>query len=179
MPSTLVPPPGPDEYAPYYARYISRVPQGDVLGFLQQQRDRVRELLAGVGEPLAGHRYAVDKWSIKGVVGHLSDAERIFAYRALRVARGDETPLPGWDQDPYAALANFDARSMASLAREWLSVRDATLTLFDGFDAACWTRRGTASNAPVSVRSLAYMIAGHTTHHAAILRERYGVGGSA
>lgn len=175
MPSTTTRP-AADEYAPFYAGYIARVPGTDVLRVLREQRGSVAALLGGLDDAAGTHRYAPGKWCVNGVIGHLADAERIFAYRALRIARGDVTPLPGWDQDAYAAAGDFEARSTASLAREWASARDATLTLFDGFAEACWDHRGIANGMPVSVRALVYITAGHTAHHVAILRERYGLG---
>jgi hypothetical protein len=172
MTTTLARPTAAD-YAPYYGRYIDQVPDGDVIRLLEDQLAATLRLLGGVPEGRAGHRYAPDKWSIKEVVGHLSDAERIFAYRALRIARGDETPLPGFDQDPYVIAGNFDRRTLADLAAEFASIRAATLTLFRGLDEAAFQRRGTASGVVFTVRALPYIIAGHERHHVTILRQQY------
>ncbi|HJU64164.1 MAG TPA: DinB family protein [Gemmatimonadaceae bacterium] len=172
MTTTLSRPEAAD-YAPYYGRYIEQVPDGDVLRLLEDQISSTLRLLRGIPEERGGHRYAPEKWSIKDVVGHLSDAERIFAYRSLRIARGDETPLPGFDQDPYVTNGNFDRRTLADLASELESVRAATLSLFRGLDAAAFARRGTASGVVFTVRALPYIIAGHERHHVTILRSRY------
>jgi hypothetical protein len=172
MMTTLARPVAAD-YAPYYGRYIDQVPDGDVLRLLEDQIADTLRLLDDVPEGRAAHRYAPGKWSIKEVVGHLSDAERIFGYRALRIARGDETPLPGFDQDPYVIAGNFDRRALADLTAEFASIRAATLTLFRGLDADAFMRRGTASGVVFTVRALPYIIAGHERHHIAILRQKY------
>lgn len=161
------------EYAPYYGKYVSLVSGTDALAALSGQLQETLALLQSVPETRAGFRYAAGKWSIKELVGHLIDAERIFAYRALRFARGDETPLPGFEQDGYISNASFDACSLGALAAEYESVRRATLFLFEHLDEAAWMRRGLASESEVSVRALAYIIAGHELHHVGILRDRY------
>ena len=165
--------PDQTEYLPYYEKYVALVPAGGLLATLSRQLEETLALLGGVDETRAAHRYAPDKWSVKGVVGHVIDSERIFAYRALRFARGDQTPLPGYDQDDYGRAANFDARTLADIAAEFASVRAATIALFRSFDDAAWQRRGTANNAEVSVRALAHIIAGHELHHMQVLRTRY------
>jgi hypothetical protein len=165
--------PAGDEYNPYYGRYIGGVPEGEMLVTLRDQLASTEALLREFGEARAGHRYAPGKWSVKEVVLHVADAERIFAYRALRIARADATPLPGFEQDDYVPTSGADARPLAELAAELRSVRAATITLFAGLPAEAFARRGTASNSPVSVRALAWIIAGHERHHARILRERY------
>ena len=169
-------PPLSDEYGAAYARYVTRLPAGvDVLELLASQQASTRARFAAVPADRAGYRYAPGKWTVREVVMHLSDVERIMAYRALRVARGDATPLPGFDENAYAPLSNAEALPLSALAEEWGDVRRATLSLFRHFPAEAWTRRGTASGAPVSVRSLAWIIAGHEQHHLAVLAERYGV----
>ncbi len=168
--------PDDDEYAPYFGRYISGVPEGtDLMLLLAQQRDSIAAELAAI--PLGGgdFRYAPGKWSIKEVVGHLSDTERIMAYRALCIARGDVTPLPGFDQEAYTPQARFDDLGLSALIDEWVAVRQASLALFRNLPAEAWGRRGTASDNPVSVRALAYIIAGHVLHHRKSLRTLYGV----
>ncbi len=173
-PMTLsIPPPAADEYAPFYAGYIARVPGDDALAPLAAQESETAELLAGLSEEQAAFRYAPGKWSVKQVAAHLSDAERVFAYRALRIARGDRTPLPGFDENAYAAEAGADARPLADLAAELRAVRAATLALFRGLDPAALLRRGTANGVPVTVRAAAWIIAGHERHHLGILRDRY------
>lgn len=165
--------PDASEYAPFYGTYVSRVPDGDVLEMLETQRRAMQQLLAGMSEAVALRRYGAGKWSVKEVIGHLMDTERIFGYRALRFARGDETPLPGFDEQNYAPAGRFDDRRLSDLADEWDAVRGATIALVGSFDAAALARRGTANGKAVSVRALVYIIAGHERHHLAILRERY------
>lgn len=164
-----------DEYNPDFAGYFARAKGAgpDVLAQLAAQGTRTSALLAAVPEARGGFRYAAGKWSIKEVVGHLADSERIMAYRALRIGRGDRTPLAGFDQDPYVAVAGFDARPLADLAAELAAVRVSTLALLSHFDAAALARRGIANDKEISVRALAAIIAGHELHHVAILEERY------
>jgi len=168
-----------DEHAPYYGRYVSRakdaVGEGDAVAHLAAQGERTAALLRGLSPERAGFRYEPGKWSVREVVGHMADTERIMAYRALRFGRGDETPLPGMDQDVFMAVSGFDARTIEDLADEFAAVRRATLALVSHFDDAALARRGTASDNPVTVRALVGIIAGHELHHLAILRERYGV----
>ncbi|HET7250561.1 MAG TPA: DinB family protein [Gemmatimonadales bacterium] len=173
MTPTLIARPGTDEYAPYYGTYIGKVPDGDLRAMLASQLAETLALIRSIPESRGGHRYAPDKWSIKGVLGHLADSERIFSYRALRIGRGDTTPLPGFEQDDYVPMGNFDARTLRDLADELAAVRQATLHLFAHLDQAAFERRGTASGKPVSVRALAYIIAGHELHHVGILKTRY------
>ena len=165
--------PAATEYAPYYERYISRVPDGDLIELLERQLEDTLALLRAVPEERADARYAPGKWSIKEVVGHLSDTERVFAYRALRIARNDPTPLPGFDQDEYVRHGGFDARTLADLAAEFSAVRRATMDVFRYLDRDALSRRGVANGAEVSVRALAYIIAGHERHHGEVLRTRY------
>jgi uncharacterized damage-inducible protein DinB len=165
--------PAADEHAPYYSRYIDRVPDGDILEILQRQMEDAAAFLRSIPASHHEHRYAEGKWSIKEVVGHLADTERIFAYRALRFARGDQTPLAGFDENAYVPAANFDARDFASLVNEWVHVRQATLALLRGLDGDAPLRRGAANGQEISVRALVWVMAGHVDHHGAILRERY------
>jgi len=171
--SAPIPRPDASEYAPYYGTYVTKVPEGDVLQLLERQRKETQALLAGMPDARALHRYAPGKWSIKEVIGHIADAERIFCYRALRFAREDKTPLPGFDENAYTPAGRFDARPIADLAAELDTVRRASVTLFRGMEGEALARRGMASNHDVSVRALAYIIAGHERHHVMILRERY------
>ncbi|HJP86058.1 MAG TPA: DinB family protein [Gemmatimonadaceae bacterium] len=165
--------PADDEYLAYYSRYIQRVPDGDVLSTLSQQIGETLVLLRGLPESVAGYRYAPDKWSVNEMVGHMIDTERIFAYRALRFARADKTPLAGYEQDDYARHSSFNAYPLSELADELEYVRRATVYFFRHLDDEAWSRRGVANNAEVSVRALAYIIAGHELHHREILRTRY------
>jgi hypothetical protein len=169
----LIARPDATEYETNYEPYVSKVPDGDLLRILDDQRRATARLLADIAETHAGHRYAPDKWSIKEVVGHLTDVERVFSYRALRFARADRTPLAGFDEKAYAPAGRFDARQLADLARDLDLVRGATIALFDGFDTEVLARRGVANGKEISVRALAYVIAGHERHHVVILGERY------
>ena len=174
--TTRISPPTAGEYGQPYAGYIARVPGGeDILALLARQQTEVVERFRAVPEGRGSHRYAPGKWSVKEVVVHLSDVERIFAYRALRVARGDETPLPGFDENRYAPESGADAHPLGALVTEWADVRQATLAFLRHLPPQAWTRRGTASSHPVSVRALAWIMAGHVSHHLSTLEERYGL----
>ena len=175
MSKLSLPRPAADESAPFYHGYISEVP-GEAIGrYLVEQLRELEAMIAPLDDTAARARYAAGKWSIKEVLGHLADAERIFAYRALRIGRGDTTPLPGFDENAYVPAGDFDARSVVSLMDELRALRQSTIALLDGLPAEAWTRRGQASGKSISVRARAYIIVGHVTHHAAVLRERYGV----
>jgi hypothetical protein len=164
------------EFDPYYAQYINRVPAGaDIVALLAEQRESTAAMLAGVPEERGSFRYQPTKWSIKEVIGHLSDSERIFAYRALRIARGDETPLAGFDENAYVPMARFDDLDLDSLIEEWVAVRKASVAMFGGLPPEAWARKGTANGVAISVRALAYIIAGHERHHLDTLRTRYGI----
>jgi len=167
--------PAAGEYASHFQSYVDRVPDGDVLEHLARQGEATRSLFAGLGEDKGRFRYADGKWSVKRVLQHVADGERLFCYRALCIARGETSSLPGFDENLYAANDGTDGRLLADTLAEFASVRAATLTLFQGFDAAAWLRRGLANDKPVSVRSLPWITAGHELHHLAVLRERYGV----
>lgn len=161
------------EYAPYYDKYISQVPDGDINRLLESQIRDTANLVRGIPEARGGHRYAEGKWSIREVVGHLCDAERVFGYRAMRFARSDNTPLPGFDENAFVANSRFDARTLASLIDEFEAVRGGSVALLAGLDEDEWIRRGTANNNEMSVRALAWTIAGHELHHRGLLQERY------
>jgi uncharacterized damage-inducible protein DinB len=165
--------PEPEEYAPYYERYISLVPGSDILATLDAQRRQTVLLLCGREENDGDIRYAPGKWSVKEVLGHVCDAERVFAYRALRISRGDRTPIEGFEQDDYVRNSPFAQRPLGELIEDYIAVRRATLTLLRNLEEAAWTRRGTANEKEVSVRALAYTIAGHELHHRRILEEKY------
>jgi hypothetical protein len=167
--------PSADEYDPYYQRYVSRVPAGAALERLAAQQQDVADIFGPLDERTALHRYAPDKWSVKEVLGHLTDTERVFAHRAFRFARADTTPLPGFDENAYVPAAGFDRRDIPSLLREWQAVRAVTIALFEGLDPEAWERRGSANGVPVSVRALAYITAGHVDHHLGVLHDRYGI----
>ena len=165
--------PGEGEFNPYYSKYIDRVPEGDIVETLTRQIAGTAELLRSLPADKHDHRYAAGKWSIKEVIGHIIDGERVFSYRALRFARGDETPLPGFDENEYAANANSAARTLEDLTSELEHLRLSTVRLFGGLDETGFTRRGVANNDPISVRALAFIIAGHETHHLDLIRTRY------
>jgi uncharacterized damage-inducible protein DinB len=165
--------PANDEHAPFYAGYIAEAPDGDLVDNMTAQGTRIAQMFRAIPESRGGHRYAEGKWSIKDVVQHLCDAERIFSYRLLRFARADETNLPGFDEGIYAQQAGADGRTVADLAEEFSAVRRATIALITPLDDVAMSRRGTANNTPASARALAWIMVGHTEHHARILRERY------
>ena len=165
--------PDATEFAPFYARYVAGVPEDDVIGALRDSGRELTSALAAIPETRAGFRYAPDKWTIREIAGHLIDAERIFTYRALRLARADATPLPGFEENDYARTAGSDARTLTDLTDELRVVRDGTVRLFASLPAEAWTRRGVVNGREVSVRALAYITAGHARHHLTVLRERY------
>jgi uncharacterized damage-inducible protein DinB len=165
--------PANDEYNPYYQKYVALLPDGDFIEILKQQIDITRALLGTINEAQADSRYGPDKWSIKEVVGHLIDTERVFAYRAMRFARNDLSTLSGYEQDDYVANGNFDARTLADLAVEFEYLRRSNICFFQGLSEDAWARRGVANNSEVSVRALAHIIAGHEVHHVEILKARY------
>lgn len=171
----LTQPPDPEagEFLPYYARYVALVPAGDVLATLETQLAATVALVDRIGEARAGFRYASGKWSVRELLGHVVDTERIFTYRALCAARGEVQALPGFDENAYVAHARFDARTLGSLMGELAAVRRATLAFFRNLDDQELARRVTANGAPMTARAAAWIIAGHERHHQALLRDRY------
>ena len=176
LPAVIVARPEPGEYNSYYERYISLIPGADILGTLDSQRRQMMLLLSGRDESDGNLRYAPDKWTVSEVLGHVCDTERIFAYRALRIARGDQTPIEGFEQDDYVRNGPFARLPLAEIIEDYIAVRRATLTLFRNLDEAAWTRRGMANKKEITVRALAYLIAGHELHHRRILEEKYFAG---
>jgi uncharacterized damage-inducible protein DinB len=172
-PTLTIARPQAGEYAPYYDRYISLVQGEDILNTLDEQRRQTMTLLCGRDDEDGDFRYAPGKWSAKEVLGHVCDTERVFAYRALRIARADATTLEGFEQDDYVRNGPFAQRPLADLVEDFIAVRRATLSLLRNLDEAAWTRRGVANKNEVTVRALAYIIAGHELHHRGILEERY------
>jgi hypothetical protein len=168
--------PQTDEYNSYYERYISSVPEGDVIARLASQGNETAALLASIPEDRGTYRYAPDKWSVKEMLGHVIDTERIMSYRALCIARGDTVALPGFEQDDYVRGGSFERVKLASLADEFVAVRRATTLLFHHMHSEACTRRGTANGNPISVRALAWIIAGHELHHRAVLEAKYAIG---
>ena len=165
--------PAADEYNAYYDKYISKVPDGDISQTLVTQLASTLDILGRIPESKGDYRYAPDKWTVKEVLAHVIDAERIFAYRALRIGRGDKTPLASFEQDDYVPFSRASERTIRDLVEELGHVRRASIALFQHFDDEAMSRRGTASNSPVTPRALAYIIAGHELHHLQILREKY------
>ena len=174
MKPTTVEAPQESEYAPYYNRYVSLVRDSpDVLHTLRQQAEQSKAIFSALSDEEANFRYSQDKWTIKQVFGHMIDTERIFAYRALRIARNDPTPIECFEQDDYVRYGPHSDSRMADLLEEYSGVRTASICLFRDLSPEAWDRRGTASNNAVSVRALAYILAGHEAHHHAVLKERY------
>jgi len=161
------------EYAPYYEKYISLVASSDVVSALEAQRTHTLQLCSGLSEANGNFRYAPGKWTVKEVLGHIADSERIFTYRALRIGRGDKTAIEGFEQDDYVRGGAFSERALKSLLEELTAVRSATTALYRSLSEEAWTRRGTANKNEVSVRALAFITAGHELHHVKILEERY------
>lgn len=168
-----IPRPQADEYAAHFTPYISKVPDGDLLETLEAQWEELGCLLEELDDDAAEYRYAEGKWSVKEVLGHILDAERIFAYRLLRIARGDQTPLPGFDENAYVAAANFGARPLENILEEYDLVRGHTLALLRGLATDSFFRTGISNGKSISARALAWVIAGHERHHMAVLKEKY------
>ena len=165
--------PQENEYAPFYSGYIAQVQQDEPIPALERSAEEINRYLSLLPEGKGDYRYASDKWTVKELLQHVTDTERVMAYRALVIARGDTTPLPGFDENSYARQANVDHRSLSDLIDELQLVRKTTICLFQNFDASALRRRGIANNNPITVLALAYIIAGHQLHHFNILRERY------
>ncbi len=167
--------PADTEYAPFYAGYIGLVPEADVLATLESQIDDFRRFAASVPPDRETYRYAPDKWSVREVLGHLTDGERVFGYRSFCFSRGEQQPLPAFEENAYVAQSGYGRVPLADLADELITVRRANLAVLRRLEPAAWARVGTASGKPVSVRALAYVMVGHPRHHLAVLRERYGL----
>lgn len=165
--------PAEGEFLPYYGRYIDLVANGDIVDSLQKQLPEMLSLINSIPEESGDKRYAPGKWSIRDVIGHVIDGERIFVYRALRFSRSDLTPVPGFEENDYAANGPYSRVSLADLADEFEHVRRATIHFFANLDDQALSRRGTANGAEISVRALAFVIAGHELHHRGVIRDRY------
>ena len=166
--------PGSEDYAPAFAGYVAEVGEHeDVLSVLEGQLDELQDLLGGLPASRGDHRYAPGKWSVKDLVGHLSDTERIFACRALWIARGEPGPQPPFDDQAWVAQTGAEHRTLADMVEEWGLVRRATLALLRPLAPEAWQRGGTAGDARITVRGLAYVVAGHTRHHLRVLAARY------
>jgi hypothetical protein len=168
--------PASNEYSQTYSRYVDRVPAGDIVEILRGQIAETSSFLRGIPSERTTSGYAPGKWTIRDIVGHMSDTERIMSYRALRFARGDRTPLPAFEEADYAPIARASEREMSDLVRELELVRAATVALFTSLPADAWRRAGSASGNEITVRALAAVIAGHERHHLAVIRERYLTG---
>jgi uncharacterized damage-inducible protein DinB len=175
MTTTMLGRPEATEYGPYFARYVARVPEGDIVAILDEQMHATAALLDGLSEVQGDYRYAPDKWSIKEMVGHVADSERVFCYRALRFSRGDRTELPGFEQNDWVPLSGAATRTLRDLADELRQVRLATIAFARSLSEEQAIRGGVASETQLTVRGLLHIIAGHEAHHVAMLRQRYGV----
>ena len=175
MPDLHVSKPNASEHATYFSRYVDLVPDGEILATLPTQFSTTLVKLRGVSDADSLKRYAEGKWSVREVVGHMIDTERIFAYRALCIARNDQTNLPGFEQDDYIPAAQFDRRPWNDLLEEWEAVRYSNMLMFRGLNAEAWPRQGVSNGNAMSTRAAAYIIAGHELHHMNVLREKYGI----
>ncbi len=167
--------PDPTEHSPYFARYIDLATEDDIIDALEKQRGTTRGMFEGIDDKRGGYRYAPGKWSIKQVIGHMADSERVFAYRTLAISRGEKQSLPGFDEKTYVDGANFDSLSMRDLVENLSIVRAATLSLLRSLSPEAWTARGVANDSEVTPRALAYITLGHERHHLKVLKEKYGL----
>lgn len=165
--------PSVEEYAPFYKRYIELAPEGAILAHLAQQKDASLAWMEQVPTDKWDYRYEPNKWSLKEIWVHLMDTERVFTYRAMRISRKDATPLPGFDHNGFVPNSGASARSVASIHQEYDLLRQSTIQLFNNFSDEMWAQLGNASDHPISVRALAYLVAGHELHHINIMEERY------
>lgn len=167
--------PAETEFASFYAGYVAKVADSGPLAMLKDQAGAF-EKLRGLAEAKGDHRYAEGKWTVKELLGHMADAERVFAYRLLRIARADQTPLAGFDENAWAEVAPHGKRTVAQVVDDLLAVRRATISLVESLDETAIANIGVANNTPVSGRAICWIVAGHAQHHLGILAERYGVG---
>jgi hypothetical protein len=167
--------PDQSEFAPFYAGYVGKVPDNGPVGMLTDQI-AVLEKIRLLPEDQGNHRYADGKWTVKELIGHIADSERVFTYRLVRIARGDQTPMAGFDENVWAKTAPHGHRPMAAVADELIAIRRATLALIDSLDETSLGNTGVANNNPVSARAICWILAGHTQHHLDILKARYGLG---
>jgi len=165
--------PNRNEYADYYHTYVGKVPDGDIVERLEAQCSEMESLAASIGEEKGNYRYAEGKWSIKEVIGHVNDVDRVFGYRMVAFARGDSTPIPGMEQDDWVREANFDARALADLAAEFVAIRRGLVALCRSLDDEALMRTGTASGVEFTARAVPWVLAGHVLHHLAVIRDRY------
>lgn len=168
-----MPRPENNEYAEFYANYVALVEETEIVPALSAQIDDLRALFDGISDAQGDFAYSAGKWTIKELLGHLIDAERVFSYRALRISRGDQTPLAGFDENEYVDSANFNGRTLADMLEEFSLLRASNAIFFENLDDSVWFYTGTASDALVSVRALAFIMVGHVRHHINILKSRY------
>ncbi len=168
--------PKENEYPQFYAGYVARVPETDVLETLREQPKELKRIADSVGPDKERFRYAPDKWSVREIFGHLVDAERFFGHRAFCISRSDPNPLPGFDENTYVARSSYDSRPLADLVKDFALLREANSRHLETLEASAFSREGVANGAKVTVRALAYIMTGHARHHLAVLRERYGIG---
>ncbi len=170
---TVIIRPSTDEYAHYYEAYVNLVQEDNIVQLLESQLEIVVNLLRDLPEEKGLYRYADGKWSLKEVIGHISDTERIMSYRLLRVARGDATPLAGFDENDYVQGAFFDSSKLEDLLEDFSNVRRSTISLLRGLSEEALSRKGIANNSVISARALAYILVGHQMHHLTVIQERY------
>ena len=161
------------EYAPYYQKYISLIPNGDILQLMEKQNEQFCEFLAQFDEERANYRYAKGKWSIKEVIGHLIDVELVFMYRAWRFSRNDKASLHGFEQDEFIANSDFSKMTLSELVEQFYHMRKAAIPMFSSFSDEMWRRKGTANDSTFTVRAIAYIMVGHVIHHMRIIHQKY------
>ena len=166
--------PDASEFAPFYAGYIAKVPDSGPVAMMKEQIDQL-EKLKSLPDDKANYRYAEGKWSVKDVLGHMADGERVFSYRLVRIARGDKTPMPGFEENDWAKAAPHGKRPIGAVIDELIAVRRATLALMESLDETAIANSGVANNNPVTGRAICWIVAGHTKHHLDVLKERYGI----
>lgn len=165
--------PAENEYASFYAGYVSLVPETEILPVLRTQPRELETFAAGVPRDFESFRYGPEKWSIREVFGHMNDGERVFGYRLFCISRGEEKPLPGFDEKNYVARSGYDRRPLKNLILDFTSLRESNVALLESLDEAAWRRAGNANGSGVSVRALSYILAGHVRHHLGVLESRY------
>jgi hypothetical protein len=168
--------PKEDEYASFYAGYVARVPETDILEALRQQPGELSRIAGSVTPDKERYRYGEEKWSVREIFGHLVDAERFFGHRAFCVSRSDKNPLPGFDEKLYIEGSSYDSRPLSELVKDFSLLREANSRHLESLSEDAFSREGIANGAKVTVRSLAYVMTGHVRHHLAVLKERYGIG---
>ncbi|MFC6039999.1 DinB family protein [Paenisporosarcina macmurdoensis] len=167
--------PSNEEFPAYFGKYIDLVSEGSLEDTLIKQLKDTTAFLSNISETQGNYRYAIDKWTLKEVIGHITDTERIMSYRLLRIARGDQSPLAGYDDEQYVKEATFHSRSFPDLLKDFSAVRQSTVSLVRSLPEDVWSRKGIANNSEISVRGLAYIIAGHELHHVEIIKDKYVV----